>query len=429
MGFKRLFYHHTEDESQRKFSTLKFLIFLLYLSAFVLAFLQFTEGNIPASVKDVWKDKTDIDIMENIPLSIYGQSALLIMVLIVLSIFYFFLTQDKPVKQSFNGLRTVITHSKERKRAFLIILLLVLVFLIYQSIIFLLFPEIFEEFVISVSYKAGKGFLIVWIVLQPLLVFSGLLLTFDTIAKDFPRPFKGYNRFNITIFILTILFVIGMAGIISSIFGVNFGDEVGENLPYIPLSGFSGIFYSLSGVSFMLIGVITLSTIISAIICYEIFLKFKRGKNELQERRMANFMLIFPFLIIYVLTNALPFAFSFSRGLQSLNDILDILSLIFVMFFAIFRVMAIRDTSKQVEINRDILRKPREWLDLIPAYCKVLIIFYLAFISFYTGLEANTIFTLSGAVSYFEEVQMLAGIGISFILILYVFWRYKPEIT
>ncbi|MHA2096382.1 MAG: hypothetical protein ACW98F_17310, partial [Candidatus Hodarchaeales archaeon] len=338
----------------------------------------------------------------------------------------FLLTQDKPIKQAFTSIKAYTLQSKERKRTSLYIFALIVVLLIFPIGQFLLFPETFEEFVISLSYKAGKGFLMVWIVLQPLLVFTGLLLTFDTIAKDFPKPFKGYNRFNIPIFFLTVLIVIGIAGVISSTFGINFRDEVGQNLPYVSLDKFPDIFYSLSGISFILVGVVTLSTIITSFIILEIVLKYKRGMNELQERRMANFLWLFPFLIIYVLSNALPFAFSFSSGLQSLNDILDIFSLLFVMFFAIFRVMAIRDASKQVEINREVLRKPLEWVDLIPAYCKVLIVFYLAFISFYTGLEANTIFTISGASSQFEEVQMLAGIGVSFLVIVYVFWRYKP---
>ena len=141
---------------------------------------------------------------------------------------------------------------------------------------------------------------------------------------------------------------------------------------------------------------------------------------------MANFIFLFPFLIIYAILKALPFAFSFSHGLQSLNDILDIFGLFMVMFFSIFRVVGIPDTSNQVELNRGILRKPKKWLDLIPSYCKVLIIFYLVFVAFYAGLEANTVFTLSGATSEFEEIQMYTAIGTSFFMILYVFWRYKP---
>jgi hypothetical protein len=279
--------------------------------------------------------------------------------------------------------------------------------------------------VISISYKAGKGFLVTWIVLKPLLIFTGLILTFEVLAKDFPKPFKGYNRYNIGIFFLTTVVVIGIAGFLAISFGVTFEDEVGQTLPYIPLEDFPDIFYSSSGMSFLLTALLTFLTITVGFIIFELLTQRKRGKNEFQERRMAIFTFLFPFLIIYALTNALPYTFSFSMNLQSLNDILDFLSLLFVMFFAIFRVMGIKDT-KAVVFNREILRKPKEWLDLIPAYTKVLIIFYLAFIAFYTGLEANTIFILSGASSLFEEVQMLGGIGTSFIILIYIFWRYKP---
>ncbi|PWI49287.1 hypothetical protein CEE45_01770 [Candidatus Heimdallarchaeota archaeon B3_Heim] len=427
IGFKRLFYHRGEDESQRKISVLKLLIFLLYLCAFVFAFLQFAEGNIPATVREEWSNKENVDLMEMFPLSRYGEVAFIIVVILVLSIFYFFITQDKPIKHVFNSIKDYTSQSKERRRAILIIFSLTILYLIYQVVKFLVFPETFETLIIAISYKAGIGFLIIWVVLQPLLVFTGLLLTFDMIAKDFPRPFKGYNKYNIPIFILTILLVIGIAGIISSTFGINFDDDIGEGLPYAALSVFPDIFYSSSGVSFMLIGVVTISTIIISLIFLEIYLKHKRGVNELQERRMANFMFLFPFLIIYVLLKAFPFAFSFSLGLQSLNDILDLIGLFIVIFFSVFRVIAIKDTSSQVELSRGILQNPKKWLDLIPSYCKVLIIFYLAFVAFYAGLEANTVFALSGATSQFEEIQMLSSIGISFFMLLYVFWRYKPE--
>jgi hypothetical protein len=90
------------------------------------------------------------------------------------------------------------------------------------------------------------------------------------------------------------------------------------------------------------------------------------------------------------------------------------------MFFAIFRVLAVKDSSNQVELNQKILRRPKQWLDLIPTYSKVLIILYLVFVAFYAGLEANTIFTISGGISQFEEIQMDASIGISFLILLYV---------
>jgi hypothetical protein len=426
IGFKRLFYHRAEEESKGKLSFLKIMIFLLYLSAFVLTFLQFAEGNIPITVQEEWKAKTNVELMENFPLSIYGEFALIIAVIIVLSIFYFLLTQDKPLSQASNSIKTFIFESEKRKRAFFITIVFVLIYIIYQIGVYLLVPETFEEAIISISYKAGKGLLISWVVIQPFLVFTGLLLTFDIIAKDFPRPFKGYNRYSIATFFLTLVIVVGITGIISSTFGINFRENVGESLPYVALSDFPDVFYTPSGISFLLVGVGTFSFIIASLIFVEIYLKYKRGINETQERRMAHFMFIFPFLIIYVFLNAFPFAVSFSMGLQSLNDILDILGLLFVIFFALFRVMAIRDTSEEVQINRESLRNPKNWLNLIPAYCKVLIIFYLAFVSFYAGLEANTIFTLSGATTQFEEIQMQAVIGISFVIILIVFWRYKP---
>ena len=426
-GFKRLFYHHDEDESQRKVSILKLLIFLLYLCAFILAFLQFAEGNISASVREEWRNKENVELMEMIPLSVYGVLAFTIIVVIFLSIFYFSITRDRPLIHTINSIKEYSSQSNKRRLTIAIFFIICMFLLISQVYQFLLFPESFEQFVIAISYNAGIGILLAWVVLQPLLVFTGLLLTFDTIAKDFPKPFKGYNRFNLPILLLTILIVIGMAGIISGTFGVHFTDNISSSLPYVTLSDFPDVFYSLTGISFMLMGVVTTSMIIISITLLEIILKYRRGINELQDRRMANFTFLFPFLIIYVVLKAIPFTFSFSASLRSLNNILDIFGLIVIMFFSIFRVLAMRDTSKQMELNRGILKKPKKWLDLIPTYSKALIIFYLVFVAFYAGLESNAVFTLSGAISQFEEIQMNAAIGVSLCMILYVFWRYKPE--
>ncbi|MHA1444854.1 MAG: hypothetical protein ACTSR4_08930, partial [Candidatus Hodarchaeales archaeon] len=306
LGFKRLFYHQAEDESQRKISILKLLIFLLYLCAFILAFLQFAEGNIYASVREEWRDKGSVDLMEMFPLSIYGELAFIIVVIIFLSIFYFFITRDKPVIKVYNSIKEYASQSKERRRVTLIILSVSILYLIFQVGQFILFPETFEIFVVSISYKAGIGLLLAWIVFQPLLFFTGLLLTFDVLAKDYPKPFKGYNRYNVLILLLTILLVIGIAGIISSTFGINYGDSVSKNIPYVALSDFPDIFYSLSGITFMLIGVVFTSIIIVFLILLEIILRYKRGINKLQERRMANFIFLYPFLIIYAILKALP---------------------------------------------------------------------------------------------------------------------------
>ncbi|MHA2168242.1 MAG: hypothetical protein ACXAAT_20530, partial [Candidatus Hodarchaeales archaeon] len=333
-GLKRLFYHQDEDESKRKLSILKILIFLLYLCAFVLSFLQFAEGNIPGAVREEWSIKEYVELLDMFPLSIYGILAFTFVTIICISIFYFAFTRDKPIINTFNSLKAYAARSKRNRRAIIVILSLFFIILVWQVVQSILFPETFENFVISISYRAGIGILLAWVVLQPLLVFTGLLLTFDTIAKDYPRPFQGYNKFNISIFVLTILFVIGIAGVISITFGINFTDGIGEGSPYVALNDFPDIFY----------------------------LKNKKGKNEIQERRKANFMFIFPFLIIYVILKAIPFAFAFSFNLRSLNNLIDVLSLVTVMFFAIFRVLAVKDSSNQVELNQKILRRPKQWL-------------------------------------------------------------------
>ncbi|MHA2239189.1 MAG: hypothetical protein ACXAB2_12580, partial [Candidatus Hodarchaeales archaeon] len=185
-------------------------------------------------------------------------------------------------------------------------------------------------------------------------------------------------------------------------------------------------FYNTGGMTFMIMGLITSTLIIIGIIIYEFLLKRRKGETDMQTRRRANFLFLFPIIIIFVILKAFPAAFAFSLGLTSLNDILDLFGLILVMFFAIFRVLSFKGSSEEVVINKSTLLAPKNWLSFIPPYSKVLALFYLGFTSFYLSMEINTIFSLSRAYSAFEQIQMYSFIGVSFIAIIYVFWKYTP---
>ncbi len=422
VGFKRLFYQQRELDSKKRISIIKLTLFIVYIAAYIFSSLQFAEVNIPATVREEWSHKENIELMEMFPLSIYGELAHLMHAIIFLAFFYFLVTQDKPVTELLHSIKDFASQSKTHTIGVFILLSFSVFWVFLQVLDFILFPEALRVTIIALSYEAGIGLFIAWVVLQPILVFSALLLTFDMIAKDRPEPFKGYNRKNITLFVVCLVIVVIFVGIFSPIFNI----ELEEINSFIPIPGLENMFYSQMGVYFMLIGVIITTFIMVCLIITELIIKRLKRSSKIQDHRMANFLFLFPFILIYVLLKAFPAAFAFSSELKTLNSILDLISLFFVLFFAIFRVLAVRETERKDLILKDYLN-PKRWVQIIPTYGKVLALSYLAFASFYVGLEANTAFALSGATSMFKEIRMYSSIGLTFFAMVYVFWRYKLD--
>ena len=103
--------------------------------------------------------------------------------------------------------------------------------------------------------------------------------------------------------------------------------------------------------------------------------KRSKGSNLIQDRRIASFLFLFPFILIYVLLKAFPAAFAFSSELKTLNTFLDLIGLFFILFFAVFRVLAVRETERKDLILQDYLN-PNRWVQMIPTYGKILALFY-----------------------------------------------------
>lgn len=94
-GFKQLFYHKGVEGEREKLSLLKIILFFLYLSAYLFAVVQFTDQNISNDSKQIFEEYNDYDAI--FPLTIYGEFALLINIIILLGVLYFTFTGDKAV--------------------------------------------------------------------------------------------------------------------------------------------------------------------------------------------------------------------------------------------------------------------------------------------------------------------------------------------
>jgi hypothetical protein len=209
-GFKRLFYLSGEKGEQLSF--LKILLFFVYIFAFVFAFLQFTGLNIPEEA--IQEYQTSEDFGNLFPLSIYGELALFLNLIIVMGFFYFLVTQDKPINEAVQQMKDIYARSQYHKLIIVIGVTTGLIIFGYQIIIWIFSPSTIISSITLSSYNMGKGMFIGWVVIQPILVFSALLLLLDILAKDYPKLIKGYNKNNISFFIIFLVIAFGIVGII-----------------------------------------------------------------------------------------------------------------------------------------------------------------------------------------------------------------------
>ena len=425
-GFKQLFYHKGVKGETGKLSVLKILIFVIYISAYLFAFLQFAEGNIPEGHRQEYEKYQQEYLNDNylaiFPLTIYGEFALLINIMILLGVFYFTFSGDKPltveqVKKPFHQIYGMIVENRGKS----LIMVLVLLFISIQIILgsFTIFSgdeyekTIGEFFIIiyGISYLS----IFLWLLISPLLVFSALVVSLDIFAKDYPKFMNGFNKK--LVFFFCIWLIISILGLLTF---DNFLGNIDQvrlwRDPPIPVNGSSDILYYKIGLYWIRQGLNLTLTVFFVLISISTIVTIRnRGSNDIRDRRTAIIFFIFPFILIYVLLKAFPYLFTFGPRLKSLNNFIDFLSLFIMIFFAIFNVLSIQEEED----------KPKKGLDLIPPYSKALFLLFLAFSSFYVSLEANTILALYNVQNDFREMQLLVSISLV-IWLFYIFWRYKP---
>lgn len=421
-GFKRLFYLSGEKGEQLSF--LKILLFFVYIFAFVFAFLQFTGLNIPEEA--IQEYQTSEDFGNLFPLSIYGELALFLNLIIVMGFFYFLVTQDKPINEAVQQMKDIYARSQYHKLIIVIGVTTGLIIFGYQIIIWIFSPSTIISSITLSSYNMGKGMFIGWVVIQPILVFSALLLLLDILAKDYPKLIKGYNKNNISFFIIFLVIAFGIVGIVSIIFNINMTTGENANAPPFKIEGLEEVEFYEVGIWWLINGITIVVSAMAVLIVSEIMITKKRGSDELKERRKGIFLFLFPFILIYIFSKVLSVALTFTETrLKSINNLIDIVSLVIIITLGIFRVLTIQESEKQNKTKIDWFN-PQKWLDLIPPYCKALALFFLAFGSFYASIESTTIVELYGVQTWFRLVQMRATIGMTFVAVLFVAWRYKP---
>ncbi len=421
-GFKQLFYYKPgETGKKEKLSIFKIIIFIAFILAFIFTFLQFEEKNISSVTIEEWREKEKIAFLDTIPLSIYGVLALLMNVIIITGIFFFLLTKDKPLhlREIPQKIKELPKQIKDFTWNYPVETLVTLLLLASLSIDNILLASPNEAF-LNLVYYSGKGLFMVWAIISPILIFSALLISFDIFTKDYPKLMHGYNKKNSAFFILCLIIAFVILLIISNA-GIS-GEVSPKSIP-----GLEGIYYYNEGLNWIMGGTFVVLLAFLIIIVLEIVIMIRNGSTEMRERRKANFLLLFPFILMFVYAKAFSATFSFGLRLKSLTDIIDLLNLCVVIFLSVFRVLSVQERTERKQFEKTgRINTYKKWFESVPPYCKVLVLFYLAFTSFYATLEANTVAALIGIQHEFKQVRMYVYVLATLFSVFFVFWRYQP---
>ena len=381
--------------------------------------MQFTDQNISnASIQryqEYQKNNPKDNYLSNFPLTIYGELALLINIVILLGAFYFTFTGDKPltverVKKRFHQIYETIVRNRRK----LFVLVIFFLFISIQISSFSLDEYEKASGVFFFLYWISSLSIIPWLLISPLLVIGALVVSLDIFAKDYPKFMKGFNKK--LVFFFCIWLIISILGILTL---DNFLGNIDPSWsdPPIPVNGSSDILYYKTGLNYIREGLFDTLLVFFILISVSTIVTIRnRGSNEIRDRRTAIIFFIFPFILIYILLKAFPYTLTFGPRLKSLNNFIDLMSLVLIIFFAIFRVLVIQEEED----------KPKKGLDLIPPYSKALFLLFLAFSSFYVSLEANTILAFYHIQTEIREIRLVLSIGLLVIWLFYIFWRYKP---
>lgn len=156
-----------------------------------------------------------------------------------------------------------------------------------------------------------------------------------------------------------------------------------------------------------------------------VILKLTKSKDYIKSRAALIPWILFVGMFLAVIKVA-PSVLVLEGRVKSLSNWFDLIGLLFTLFFGIIRVTTVseRPELKTYTKSRNLLK----WIKQIriPAYSRVLIMFYLAFIGFYLTLESHTVSVLLSIPNEFRVLRLRILAFTSSFGFLYVFWRYKP---
>lgn len=486
-NFRRIFFRQTEQGEER-LSVVKLVLVGGYILANVLAFLQFSTVSKPVlqmrSQSVVPGEKSTLDYQ--IAMTIYGTLAHYLNFMVLVGALFFIITQDKPLSVIVQQIREFTSKS----RLYLIGLILGVGMVSVLTLAGLWSYDLADiAMYFSYEMGTGMNY-VWWVLQPVLFLSGSLLLvnTYMLVDQSFKKRFGDLTKptkKTVGLILVDILIVVIFFVIAETIFHVTLA--TGENLGSITrVAGVSfyqitifwllihfvilitfttfnvvvlfGVYilkrsrseailiFSILFVSVILIALIGLklsSTPISmqelliiilifVIVLYGVPLlvsvvahQLIRSHEYINSRAALLPWILFAGMFLTVIKVA-PGILAMEGRIKSLSNWLDVLGLLFTLCVGIIKVTIVSERPEFEKITDS--RNPFKWIKRIqiPAYSRVLILFYLAFIGFYLTLETHTISVILNIQNDFRILRLQILAFTSSIGFIYVFWRYKP---
>ncbi|MHA1976971.1 MAG: hypothetical protein ACW98I_08745 [Candidatus Hodarchaeales archaeon] len=397
-----------KEEDKLTLSKHKLLILVFYISAFILTFIHF--ANIPPEVvQDVQTAATAGD-----PITIPSSPRLGLAVLFYIYIsFIAFVTIVKD-----GSVPNLITRPRfpEMRRRYKI-LSVILGFIFINAILIIIYLILISSsFVIIFT---GPVLYIIWTILEPFFLLSGLMAIIRVIEADYPQSgFSSRGKRS-----LLLIFILGyLTPIIFTLFLLV--TSTGTDFSELTIAGQTFSFYNPALDSFSR----TFSSILSITLLFLLvwWIKDKvKGPSPLRERKKGMLPWFLGLTLVLIIFTVVPLIASTRGSLQDLTSILDLLGLFTAVIMGVWNALGV---ERVIEPLSGIKRlNPLEYISRIHPYTKALFLLIISMFAFYSSIESSAIAFITGNPDELklQKLNLLAAfIGAAFLVLL---WRYKGQ--
>ncbi|MHA2227486.1 MAG: hypothetical protein ACXAC8_19875 [Candidatus Hodarchaeales archaeon] len=405
--FKVMLYSQTPSGKIR-LSKHKSLVLIFYVGAFAFTFLHF--ANIPPDVINDLQIAAAAGETITIPSSPRLGIAL-IFYLYISFIAFISIFKGGSIPNFLS--RPRLPSARNRYK----VLFIVTFFLFSGLVITLIFLSIYFSGLIIIL--TGPMLYVIWTVLEPYFLLSGILAIIRVIDADY--SLEGFSlrgkRSLVVIFFLgyltPIVFLIFLAL-------TSTGTEFSE----ITLIGQTFSFYQPAMASFSR----TFTSVLSLTLLFLViwWVKDRFGEQSLiREKKKGMLPLFLGFTLVFIIITVVPLIATTSGSLQEITSIIDIIGLFIAVIMGLWNTLGVEQIIGPIHGIRRL--NPLEYITRMHPYTKALFLLIISIFAFYSSVESSTIAAITGNPDTLklQKLNLLAAfIGTAFMIIL---WRYKGQ--
>lgn len=506
-GFRRILF--VADDKGQRISLMKVLLLLAYLLGMFLLFVQFATVSTEDLIVEVTiVNRTDflaeemlaeyiaidffdeiknqleneypeedyvMEISYDIRLNFFGNIAALLNIILLVGILLFLIAEFTPLKNLQIKQRVSEFSSRSRRHTLIVRVSIILIIIMFLSLLIVIYLGLtiigeIESVFKALGFEVGNAAFTPWLIVQPILLFWGLLAIFDLITQDYELGEKfGKKTISLLImefismfafFLLLFLFVgnlipqmkegvtttyklgglewvsissdalywlfvsilnllIVVLSLIVGIFIIEkfsnrkkrkiLSINVGIIIPCIVFLVLEILFFTLIETSLDNSANVLPLIILTSVLLVVLYKKQNSEEGRFFAKRKPIIPLLLLFGVVMIITKTLPALFLLEGRMKSLANIFDIVGFLAILFLSIFRVITLPETKPSVNLEGRNRFNPVELWRRIPIYTKILFLFYLSFVAFFMSLNS---YAMASILSSIQNVPVQSAIQI-----------------